>query len=118
MATVRKRVWTDTKGQRKEAWRISYVDASGQRRHVQRHTKKDADAYALTVEMEKRLGVHVPDAESLTIKDAVQIWLASAESGGCDRGTIKSYREICSRHIIPLLGAKKLTRLTSPEIMA
>lgn len=118
MATVTKRVWTDSSGRRKEAWRISYVDASGERRHVQRRTKKDADAYALTIEMEKRLGVHVPDADSLTIKDAAQIWLGSAEADGCDRGTIKSYREIAKNHIIPQLGAKKLTRLTAPDIVA
>jgi integrase len=118
MATVTKRKWVDAKGGRKEAWRVSYVDASGERRHVQRRTKKDADAYALTVEFEKRLGVHVPDADSLTVKDASQVWLATAEADGCDRGTIKSYREISNGHIIPLLGAKKLSRLTAPEVVA
>jgi integrase len=118
MATVSKRIWTDLKGRRKEAWRISYVDARGNRRHVQRRTKKDADAYALTVEMEKRLGVHVPDADSLTIKDAAQVWLGRAEADGCDRGTLKSYREIANTHIIPLLGTKRLTRLTGPEVVA
>lgn len=118
MSTVTRRVWTDSKGRRREAWRVSYVTASGERRHVQRRTKKDADAYALTVEFEKRLGVHVPDADSLTLKDAAQVWLATAEGDGCDRGTIKSYREIANGHIIPLLGAKKLTRLTAPEVVA
>jgi integrase len=118
MATVAKRVWTDSKGRRKEAWRISYVDAKGTRRHVQRRTKKDADAYALTVEIEKRHGIHVPDADSITIKDAADIWLGTAEANGCDRGTIKSYREIVNGHILPLLGAKKLTRLTAPEVVA
>lgn len=118
MASVTKRAWTDTKGRRKEAWRVSYTDASGERRHVQRRTKKDADAYALTVEMEKRLGVHVPDADSLTIEDGAKVWLTTAEADGCDRGTIKSYREIVNNHIVPLLGAKKLTRLTGPEVVA
>lgn len=118
MATVTKRVWTDSKGHQKEAWRISYEDASGKRRHVQRRVKKDADAYALTVEIEKRHGVHVPDADSITIKDAADIWLGTAEANGCDRGTIKSYREIADRHILPLLGAKKLSRLTGPEVVA
>lgn len=118
MAAVTKRIWTDSRGRRKEAWRISYVDAKGVRRHVQRRTKKDADAYALTVEFEKRLGVHVPDADSITIKDAADIWLATAEADGCDRGTIKSYREIVKCHILPLIGSKKLTRLTGPEVVA
>jgi integrase len=118
MSTVTKRVWTDSSGRRKEAWRISYVDASGARRHVQRKLKKDADAYALTVEIEKRQGVHVPDADSLTVFDAGRIWLGAAEADGCDRGTLKSYREIVGKHINPLLGAKRLTRLTGPEIVA
>jgi integrase len=118
MSTVTRRVWTDSKGRRREAWRISYIDASGERRHVQRRTKKDADAYALTVEIEKRQGVHVPDADSLTVKDAAHIWLGNAEADGCDRGTLKSYREIANKHIIPLLGAKKLTRLSGPEVVA
>ena len=85
MATVSKRTWIDASGRRKEAWRVSYTDPSGKRRHVQRRTKRDADAYALTVEMEKRLGVHVPDADSLTIKDAAEIWLGTAEADGCGR---------------------------------
>src|SRR4051812_18734283 len=118
MATVSKRHWVDANGRRKEAWRISYMDATGERRHVQRRTKKDAEAYALTVEMEKRLGVHVPDADSLTIKDATKVWLGTAEADGCDRGTLKSYREIANTHIIPLLGTKRLTRLTGPEVVA
>jgi integrase len=118
VASVTKRVWTDSKGRRKEAWRISYVDAGGKRRHVQRRTKKTADAYALTVEVEKLQGVHVPDADSLTVKDGANIWLGSAEADGCDRGTLKSYREIANKHIIPLLGAKRLTRLTGPEVVA
>jgi integrase len=118
MATVTKRVWTNSKGHQKEAWRVSYADASGKRRHVQRRTKKDADAYALTVEIEKRHGVHVPDADSITIKDAADIWLGTAEANGCDRGTIKSYREIVNAHILPLMGAKKLTRLTGPDVVA
>jgi integrase len=118
MSTVIKRVWTDSEGRRKQAWRISYVTANGERRHVQRRTKKAADAYALTVEIEKRQGVHVPDADSLSVKDAVTIWLGNAEADGCDRGTLKSYREIANKHIVPLLGAKKVTRLSGPEVVA
>jgi integrase len=62
--------------------------------------------------------VHVPDADSLTIKDAAHIWVGNAEADGCDRGTLKSYREIANKHILPVLGAKKLTRLTGPEVVA
>jgi integrase len=118
MATVGKRQWIDSKGRKKEAWRVSYSDASGVRRHVQRRTKKEADAYALTIEMEKRIGIHVPDADSVTIRDAIQIWLGAAEADGCDRGTLKSYKEIAGKHILPFIGGKKVTRLTGPEVVA
>ena len=118
MATVTKRVWTELQGTPEGRVARLLRDASGERRHVQRRTKKDADAYALTVEIEKRQGVHVPDADSLTVKDAVHIWIGNAEANGCDRGTLKSYREIAQQAHHPLLGAKKLTRLSGPEVVA
>lgn len=118
MARVTKRAWTDGKGRRQEAWRVAYSDQSGKRRFKQFPTKKAADAYSLTVEIEKRQGVHVPDADSVTVKDAADIWLVAAEAGGCDRGTMKTYREIVKCHIIPLLGSERLTRLTGPKVVA
>jgi integrase len=118
MATVTKRAWTDGNGRKKEAWRISYTDASGKRRFVQRKSKKEADAYALTVQSEIVRGVHTPDADSLTVSAAADLWLANAEQTGCERGTVKSYRELARCHIVPLIGAEKLSRLTAPKVHA
>jgi integrase len=117
MATVTKRVWTDAHGKRKEAWRVAYNDQNGKRRFKQFARKKDADAYELTAQWEVKQGIHTPDADSLTVTDAADLWVATAEANGCDRGTLKSYREMVRCHIRPLLGSDKLSRLSAPKVV-
>jgi integrase len=117
MATVSKRSWKDGKGRQQEAWRVSYNDQSGKRRHKQFARKKDADAYALTAQWEVKQGIHTADADSVTVKEAGKIWLGAAEANGCDRGTVKSYKEVLELHIVPNLGAEKLSRLTAPRVV-
>lgn len=118
MATVSKRTWTGADGKAKEAWRVSYTDAAGKRIHVQKRTKKEADAYRIRVEGEVVAGIHTPDAQSVTVQEACKVWLGAAESGGCDRGTLKSYREVVNVHIVPLIGREKLSQLSGPKIVA
>jgi integrase len=118
MATVTKRVWKDANGKRKEAWRVAYNDQKGRRRFKQFSRKKDADAYKLTAQWEVRQGIHTPDADSMTVADAADLWLATAKGNGCDRGTLKSYSEMARCHIKPLLGVEKLSRLSAPKVVA
>lgn len=118
MATVTKRVWIDARGKRKEAWRVSYNDQNGKRRFKQFSHKKDADAYELTAQWEVKQGIHTPDADSITVADAADLWLATAEANGCDRGTLKSYAEMARCHIKPLLGSEKLSRLSAPKVVS
>lgn len=118
MATVIKRAWIDARGKRKEAWRVSYNDQNGKRRFKQFSRKKDADAYELTAQWEVKQGTHTPDADSITIADAADLWVATADANGCDRGTLKSYGEMVRCHIKPLLGTEKLSRLSAPKVVA
>ncbi len=117
MATIKKRSWVTAKGERKEAWRISYTDSGGKRRHKQLHTKKEADAYRIKAEGEIALGVHTADAASATVGEAIDVWLAACEANGCDRSTLKTYREIVNGHIRPRIGGEKLSRLSSPKVV-
>jgi len=117
MATIKKRRWQTSKGERREAFRVSYTDSVGERHHRQFDLKRDADAYRIKVESEIALGVHTPDANSLTIGEAADIWLAACEAGGCDRGTLKTYGEIVNVHIRPHLGNEKLSRLSAPKVV-
>lgn len=116
MASVKKRVWITASGELKEAWRVAYTDATGKRRFVQRATKRDADAYRIRIEGELAQGIHTADAASITVGEAADIWVASCETS-CDRGTLKTYREIINRHIRPQLGSEKLSRLSAPRIV-
>lgn len=117
MATVSKRAWTDGKQRQREAWRVSYKDQAGKRRFKQFARKKDADAYALTAQWEVRQGIHTADADSVTVGEAADIWLKASSANGCDRGTMKSYRELVRLHIKPQIGGEKLSRLSAPKVV-
>jgi len=117
MATVKKRAWTTGKGDRKEAWRVRYVDQHGVTRTRQFDLKRDADAFRITAEGEVVSGVHTADRASVTVSEAASIWIAAREADGCDRGTLKTYSEVVNRHIIPLIGTEKLSRLTGPKVV-
>jgi integrase len=117
MATVKKRNWTTATGELKEAFRVSYTDAMGIRRKKQFELKRDADAYRIKVEGELVNGIHTADAVSVTVGEAADIWLAASEANGCDRGTLKTYREIVNRHIRPQIGNEKLSRLSAPRVV-
>ena len=117
MATVAKRVWTDSKGRKHEAWRVGYTDKCGKRRFVQKGTKREAEAYRIKVEGELVRGTHTADAASITVGDACKLWLSAAEEGGCSRSTLKTYGEIVNGHVVPFVGSTKLSRLDAPAVV-
>jgi integrase len=46
--SVRKRTWTTSKGEEREAWIVDYVDQTGERKLKTFATKKEADAWKVT----------------------------------------------------------------------
>ena len=54
--SVRKRAWTTSKGERKEAWIVDYADQDGDRHIETFDLKKDADDYHETVRVDVRQG--------------------------------------------------------------
>lgn len=116
MATVKRRAWTSASGERREAWRVRYVDQHGETRTRQFALKRDADAFRIRAENEVRLGVHTADAASVTVAEACDIWIAKGEADGLEWGTLKQRRELVRNHIVPLVGAEKLSRLTMPKV--
>lgn len=116
MATIKRRRWLTAKGEPKEAWRLRYTDAQGVKRSKQFDRKGDAEAYRLKSGWEIVQGIHTPDAASITVADAFTLWIARARKEELERSTIKSYDEIGRLHILPLLGAEKLSRLTMPAV--
>lgn len=117
MATVRRRAWTTQSGEKREAWRVRYVDQQGATRTRQFDLKRDADAFRIKAEGEVAAGVHTADRASITVAAAADLWIAKAELRKRDRGTLKAYRELRDCHIVPLIGADRLSRLTTPDVV-
>ena len=118
MATIRKRTWRASTGERKEAWRVRYVDQHGKDRTRQFDLKRDADAFRVKAESEVLAGTHTADSASITVAEAADLWIATAQGNRRDAGTIKSYRELANLHVKPLIGSEKLSRLTQPKVVA
>ncbi|MBN8841832.1 MAG: site-specific integrase [Sphingomonadales bacterium] len=63
-------------------------------------------------------GVHTADSQSISVKEAADIWVRTAEANDRERGTIDQYKQIRDLHIVPFIGAEKLSRLSAPRIEA
>jgi integrase len=116
--SIRKRTWTTTKGEKKEAWICDYTDQHGERHIRTFERKKDADAWSATAKIEVRHGTHTADSKSITVKEAGDLWIASAERNGLERATIALYRQHLAQHIVPHIGAVKLSQLSAPMVRA
>jgi integrase len=113
--SVRKRTWTTAQGESKEAWIVDY--AVNDKRHMRTFAKKkQADAFAATTKVEVANGVHTPDRESITVAEAGKQWLTTVKSLGHEPATIKVYEQHLRHHILPYLGAHKLSRLSVPLV--
>ena len=119
MASVRKREWT-YEGQTKEAWIVDYLDAKGKRRQKTFPKKKDADKYRLKVENELREGRHVAPGDEVTIEKLCELYLVQAEDrardGRIGKARLRCLRSYINTGIIPYIGDKLATSLTSDDM--
>jgi integrase len=114
--SVRKRTWKSPNGETREAWVVDYVDQSGER-HLKTFAKKrDADAHHAIVGVAVRAGTHTADSRSVTVAKAAGLWLESCEAAGLERTTLTAYRQHVGLHIVPILGALRLSQLTVPIV--
>jgi integrase len=116
--SVRKRAWTTSKGEHKEAWIVDYVDQAGKRRLKTFAKKKVADNFAATANVEIRAGVHTADSASITVAEAGKLWLESGKNAGLERSTLDAYHQHLRLHIEPYLGNLKLSQLSAPMVRA
>ena len=114
--SVRKRAWTNRDGSKGQAWVAEYTDHEGKRRLRTFETKQAADSFHVGVTGELRAGTHVPDSQSVTVAAAGRLWLKRCEADGLEQSTVDYYQQHLDRHIIPVIGAVKLSRLTMPML--
>jgi integrase len=114
--SVRKRTWTNPKGEQKEAWVVRYADQYGKWRLKTFDRKKDADTWQVTVKLEVREGAHTPESASITVAEAGERWIATCLAAGLEQTTIDQYRQHLDLHIGPYLGRMKLSQLSAPVV--
>ena len=56
------------------------------------------------------------DSDSVTIRDAADLWLTTGAARGLERATLAAYEQHARLHIFPSLGRMKLSRLSAPAI--
>ena len=101
--TVRKRTWTTRKGETKAAWQAVYFDQNRKRHARQFTTRPAADTWLTRTNGDVAAGIHTPDANSITVKEAAQLWLTRRESKRLERGSLRTYHGYVT-HIVPLIG--------------
>ena len=112
--SVRKRTWKTGNGEERIAWVADYFDGKGVRRLKTFSTKKAADAFASKTHVEVREGVHVADRDTVTVKRAGELWIASGENSDLERSTVNQRRHHMKHHILPFIGETLLSKLTVP----
>jgi integrase len=95
---------------------VAYTDHGGVRRIKSFAKRREADAYHAVVRVDVRRGIHTADSRSGTIAEAGQAWLMA--SAGLERATVRQYEQHLQFHIVPLIGAVKLSQLTAPAVRA
>jgi integrase len=115
MATVRKRTWKSG-AETKTAWVADYFDQDGKRRLKTFATKKAADAWLVQARTQVAAGTHTPDSTSVTVAEAAKKWIARSELENLERSTVAKYRNHVDLHIVPSIGATKLSRLSAPVV--
>ena len=114
--SVRKRTWKTESGEIRSAYVVQYstseLDMRGKRkRHIQTfERKKDADAFHAQTRVDIGKGVHVPASKSITVEKAGQHWIDSCAD--LERTSVDGYQQHLDLHILPYLGAVKLSALT------
>jgi len=87
----------------------------GRRRRLKRRGKTKADVRDRLVKAVKDLESGIKSTENYTVKNAVEDWLAKGLKGR-DEETVKTNRILADRHVIPLIGKKKLKELRADEV--
>ena len=113
---IRKRKWTTSDGEKKEVWLVDYRDGAGARRFKQFPLKKQAEKWITEIAYSVSMGTHTADSQSITVAAATELWIKTAELKDRERGTVEQYRTIARLHIIPLIGAEKLSKLKQPRV--
>ena len=99
-------------------WQAGYVDGAGERRFKMFERKSDAEAWLVDVRHDVARGTHTPGSVSPTVKDIAALWVKRCNEKGLEATTVRGYEEHIDLHIVPFIGAKRLSEITVPAVNA
>jgi integrase len=114
MASIRKRKFGPNKD--REAWIVDYVDQHGRRRLKTFVTKKEAEAWKVEAQHEVKQGTHTPASVSKTVEEVWRLWIAECEANNLEFSTIRQRRQHLGHHVMPFIGVRRLSSLTTPLV--
>jgi integrase len=114
MASIRKRKFGPNKEH--EVWIVDYRDQHGKRHLKTFPNKKAAEAWKVGALHEVQQGIHTPASASLMVEEAWRLWLADCEANNLQFGTVRQRRQHLKHHVMPYIGRKRLSDLTTPLI--
>src|SRR4051794_14137146 len=106
--SVRKRTWTTSKGEERQAFIVDYFDQQGERHIKTFDLRKDAVAYHSMVNVDVRHGIHTSPSKSITVAAAAEDWISFVTLEKREPATIAGYRQHVNKHIVQRLGASKI----------
>jgi integrase len=117
VASIHKVRWTSG-GKEKTAWAVDYFDQDRKKRRRTFRTQREAKDWNVTAQSQIKAGTHTPDSKSITVIEAVRLWLDRCRLRKLEVSTVRQY-EGHAKHIAKSsIAAVKLSRLTMPMVEA
>jgi integrase len=116
MATIKRRAWTTSKGERREAWVVRYADQDGKWRLKTFERQRDAKEWLDDTKPKIKIGQHVPESKAPTVRAAANAWMEQGDVDGLESSTMRQRRLHVDHHIVPLLGGE--TKLVRADLAA
>jgi integrase len=79
MASIRKRSWTTSKGEKRTGWTVDFLDAQGMRQRRQFDTRREADDFRVSAEGQLRTGTFRPEAAKFSVQNVADLFLSDCE---------------------------------------
>jgi integrase len=119
MAKIRKRTWTNSKGEQ-TAWITDYFDQNGKRHIKTFERQRDAKAWLDETQHEVKQGVHTPENASITVAEAADLWLDRCrllvDQSKRERSTYQQYRAHRDHIVASSIGRVTLAKLSKPSV--
>ena len=89
----------------------------GQRRRKVVYGKSEAEVVGRVGQLNFEISRGLPTPNNrITVEELLHRWLSDVVPGRVSASTLRNYRIVCERHVIPVLGSKRLLALTPTDV--